>query len=68
MLDKLIPTLALLLALAPAQEPIDLGTRLELFVDDHLIESLAGADLVLHRLSDSRAVVLHPSPTARPKW
>ncbi|MDA1265165.1 MAG: PQQ-binding-like beta-propeller repeat protein [Planctomycetota bacterium] len=37
------------LVLLPAlQDPIDLGHRLELFVDDHLIESLEGAALVLH--------------------
>lgn len=46
----------LLLALLPAPwvpllagDPIDVGSRRELFVDDHLIESLIGARLVLHR-------------------
>ena len=35
---------------ATAQEPIDIGARLELFVDDYLIESFGGAaELQLHR-------------------
>ena len=29
-------------------EPVDMGSRLELFVDGHLIESLKGARLKLH--------------------
>lgn len=33
---------------APAQEPIDIGTRLELFVDDYLIDEMDGAHLLLH--------------------
>lgn len=32
-----------------AREPIDIGSRLELFVDDYLIERLEGVELRLHR-------------------
>ena len=31
-----------------AQEPLDMGSRLELFVDDYLIESMDGVELKLH--------------------
>ncbi len=37
---------------AIAEEPIDIGDRLELFVDDYLIESMAGAQLRLHEPID----------------
>ncbi len=33
---------------APAAEPIDVGSRLELFVDRHLIDRLDGGALKLH--------------------
>ena len=39
----------LLVGIAPAQPPRELGSRLELFVDDYLIERLKGAYLELHR-------------------
>jgi hypothetical protein len=42
---------------ASAGEPIALGSRRELFVDDFLIETLVGAELKLHR-PDSRDVAL----------
>ena len=53
---------AFLLALAPAtpvvaDEPIDIGSQRELFVDHHLIDRLAGAELQLHR-PQAREVVL----------
>lgn len=31
-----------------AAEPMDIGSRLELFVDDYLIESMSGVSLKLH--------------------
>ncbi|MBN2311841.1 MAG: hypothetical protein JXR94_22875 [Candidatus Hydrogenedentes bacterium] len=34
---------------ASAQEPIDIGNRLELFVDRHLIAELDGVELCMHR-------------------
>lgn len=36
-------------SIAQAAEPIDIGSRRELFVDHHLIGSLGGVRLVLHR-------------------
>ena len=43
-------TLAIALPFGHAygQEPYEIGSRLELFVDDHLIESMSGVDLKLH--------------------
>lgn len=44
--------------IAGAAEPIDIGSRLELFVDDHLIDKLSGdAQLRLHK-PEAREVVL----------
>ena len=34
---------------ASAGEPIDIGSRRELFVDDHLIDSMDGVRLLLNR-------------------
>ena len=34
---------------SPAAEPIDIGSRLELFVDDYLIDTTNGAELRLHQ-------------------
>ncbi|MBI3462461.1 MAG: hypothetical protein HY000_05285 [Planctomycetes bacterium] len=33
---------------SPAEQPIDIGSRLELFVDDYLIDRMTGTRLVLH--------------------
>lgn len=44
-------------ALAAPPEPIDVGSRLELFVDDYLVESMDGAELRLH----------HPVPAPQPE-
>ncbi len=42
--------IAVMAGTAMAQEPIEIGSRLELFVDDYLIDSFGGqAELVLHR-------------------
>ena len=35
-------------AICPAAEPIQIGFRLELFVDDYLIDTMAGVELTLH--------------------
>ncbi len=43
--------------LSAAEEAVDIGSRLELFVDHHLIEKLEGAELRLH----------HPVKAPRPK-
>ena len=34
---------------AKTEEPLDIGSRLELFVDDYLIDTMAGARLTLHQ-------------------
>ena len=39
----------LLVVICPAAEPIHIGSRLELFVDDYLIDTMAGARLTLHQ-------------------
>ena len=47
---------------AAAEAPIDIGSRLELFIDDYLIESLDGARLVLHRPMDQEVAIVHDEP------
>ncbi|MEZ6071548.1 MAG: hypothetical protein R3C10_15100 [Pirellulales bacterium] len=43
--------------------PIDIGSRRELFVDDHLIERMTGAiELVLHHPTPREVVVVHDAP------
>lgn len=49
-------------SLAMADEPIDMGSRLELFVDDHLIEKMTGAQLVLHRPVPREVAIVHNKP------
>ena len=39
----------LLVVICQAAEPIHIGSRLELFVDDYLIDTMAGARLTLHQ-------------------
>ena len=41
---------------------IEIGSRLELFVDDHLIERLSGAELRLHRPEPQNVVLSHDEP------
>lgn len=45
-----------------AEEPIDLGSRRELFVDDFLIDRLEGADLRLHTPRDEGSVLAFDKP------
>jgi hypothetical protein len=45
-----------------AAEPIDLGSRLELFVDDYLIETMTGVRLALHRPTRREVVIVHDAP------
>ena len=46
---RLLLLLLLLTTVARAEGPVDIGSRLEMFVDDHLIDSMADARLTLHR-------------------
>ncbi|MBX3288278.1 MAG: hypothetical protein KF855_02940 [Acidobacteria bacterium] len=51
------------LQLTFAQPVADIGSRLELFVDDHLIESLSGgASLRLHSPTPKEIVLVHDAP------
>jgi hypothetical protein len=44
-------------------EPIDIGSRLELFVDDYLLERMSGdAELRLHRPIERERVFVHNTP------
>jgi len=57
---------AILIVITPvaqaAVSPIAIGSRLELFVDDYLIESLNGARLQLHRPVPCEVAILHNEP------
>ena len=57
----LLPLTALLPA-AENSQPVELGTRLELFVDSFLIESLDGTSLQLHHPHDEGAVFKFDAP------
>jgi hypothetical protein len=46
-------------AIAAAAEPIPIGSRLELMVDDYLIDKLAGASLVLHQPLKREVAINH---------
>lgn len=45
-----------------AADPVDIGSRRELFVDDVLIDRLSGARRVLHRPTRREAVFVHDAP------
>ena len=47
---------------AVAAEPIDIGSRLELFVDDYLIDGLDGAEQVLHQPTPREVAIVHDAP------
>ena len=52
----------LALARVEAGEVIDIGSRLELFADDFLIEKLTGARQVLHHPTPKEVVMVHDQP------
>ena len=56
-------------AMTQSAEPIDIGSRRELFVDHHLIGSLSGVRLALHRpelaARSLRALSFYPSARKR---
>ena len=43
-------------------EPIDIGARLELFVDDHLIENLIGAEQRMHHPTPHEVAIVFDKP------
>ena len=47
---------------AGAAEQIDVGSRLELFVDNDLIDRLRGAELRLHKPRPREVVIVHDAP------
>lgn len=54
--------IALCVSAGAASEPIRIGSRLELMVDDYLIDSMKGAQLVLHHPTPKEIVVDHNEP------
>ena len=55
--------LLLFICVSPAfAEPIEIGSRLELFVDDYLIDELDGARQVLHRPTPREVAIVHDAP------
>lgn len=52
----------ILAATAQSAEPIDIGSRRELFVDTHLIDRLDDARLVLHRPQAREVAIVHDQP------
>jgi hypothetical protein len=45
-----------------ARQPVDVGSRRELFIDDYLIDSLQGAEQRLHRPSPREIAIVHDAP------
>lgn len=53
---------ALSLGTNPPSGSIDIGTRMELFVDDHLIERMTGTSLVMHPPRIREIAIVHDQP------
>lgn len=62
MKNFLISLTLILTSLSAAAEPIDIGSRRELFVDDHLIEKLTGARRLLHHPEPQEIAIAHDKP------
>jgi hypothetical protein len=62
MRTALFVSLLLVTVFAQAQEPIEIGTRRELFVDGHLIDKLAGARRRLHHPIPREIAIVHDAP------
>ena len=45
-----------------SKEPVDIGSRLELFVDDYLIESMEGVRLKLHEPRSAGQILVFDQP------
>lgn len=46
-----------------AQDPVDIGSRLELFVDDYLIDEMSGdAKMILHHPTPQEVAIVHDEP------
>ncbi|MFH1744376.1 MAG: hypothetical protein ABIH23_35685 [bacterium] len=57
-----VSVLCYLVLAASAQTPIDIGTRLELFVDDCLVQSMTGLDRIMHAPVPREIVLDHGEP------
>ncbi len=59
-----LAVVVLLVAAATSQaaKPIDIGSRLELMVDNYLIENTSGLRLVLHKPTKREVAVVHDAP------
>ena len=49
-------------AITQAVSPIDIGNRLELFVDDYLIDKISGATQRLHQPQPQDVACVHDNP------
>ena len=62
-MKPIVAALIILTTGAGAAEPIDIGSRRELFVDNHLVERLAGkAELRLHHPTPREITLVHDAP------
>ncbi|MCA9444925.1 MAG: hypothetical protein KC964_29330, partial [Candidatus Omnitrophica bacterium] len=64
-MNKLWMAPILLLMICPrtvTADPIDIGSRLELFVDDYLIDTLTGAELQLQSPTPREVAIIHDEP------
>jgi hypothetical protein len=66
-IHRLLSPAAVLLAatVAQAAEPVEIGSRLELFVDDHLIDRIEGAELRVHRPQPRELAIVCDQPWER---
>ena len=62
MLLTLTFTVTVKVNVVQGQAPLDIGSRMELFVDDYLIESMDGVAPVLHRPTPREVVIDHNEP------
>ncbi|MBN2311646.1 MAG: hypothetical protein JXR94_21890 [Candidatus Hydrogenedentes bacterium] len=51
-----------LMGLGASAEPLDIGSRLELFMDDYLIESMDGVALQMHQPIPKEICIVHDAP------
>lgn len=57
-----LPFLSRRAASAAPSGPVDIGSRLELFIDEHLVEDRTGVDLRLHHPTPAELVLVHDAP------
>jgi hypothetical protein len=58
----LLLTLPVSVASAEQRNPLDIGSRLELFVDDFVIDSMTGASLRFHKPTPRNAAIVFDAP------